>query len=229
MRPKSMTRWVILSLTGLIAAFVLLAGAAAAMILFRVWTFGWWYYHLLMLAAVALAFRALIFERAQGKSLRSVLEAALELEVSVDHEQVDVEVVAALVAAVEVKDRETQGHNRRVAELCVKIGRELCMTASEQRVLARAGLVHDVGKLGIPDAILHKHGALNVSEWKVMRTHPEIGVSILGRAGHFKRELLAVLYHHERMDGSGYPHGLVAEAIPIEARIVAVADDACPG
>jgi putative two-component system response regulator len=98
------------------------------------------------------------------------------------------------------------------------------MTVSEQRVLARAGLLHDVGKLGIPDAILHKHGSLNASEWKVMKTHPEIGVSILGRAGHFKRELLAVLYHHERMDGSGYPHGLIGEAIPIEARIVAVAD-----
>jgi HD-GYP domain-containing protein (c-di-GMP phosphodiesterase class II) len=111
-----------------------------------------------------------------------------------------------------------------VAELCVKIGRELCMTASEQRVLARAGLLHDNGKLGIPDAILHKHGALNASEWKAMKAHPEIGVSILGRAGHFKRELLAVLYHHERMDGSGYPHGLIGEAIPIEARIVAVAD-----
>jgi HD-GYP domain-containing protein (c-di-GMP phosphodiesterase class II) len=212
------------SQANLIAAFVLLAGAAAAMILFRVWTYGWWYYHLLMLAAVALAFRALLLERAQGKSLRSVLEATLELEVSVDVEQIDVEAVAALVAAVEVKDRETQGHNRRVAELCVKIGRELCMTASEQRVLARAGLLHDIGKLGIPDAILHKHGALNASEWKAMKAHPEIGVSILGRAGHFKRELLAVLYHHERMDGSGYPHGLIGEAIPIEARIVAVAD-----
>jgi HD-GYP domain-containing protein (c-di-GMP phosphodiesterase class II) len=152
------------------------------------------------------------------------LEAALELEVSVDYEQFDVEVVAALVAAVEVKDRETQGHNRRVAELSVKIGRELCMTASEQRGLARAGLLHDVGKLGVPDAILHKHGPLNESEWRVMKTHPEIGVSILGRAGHFKRELLAVLYHHERMDGSGYPHGLIADAIPIEARIIAVAD-----
>ena len=152
------------------------------------------------------------------------MEAALELEVSVDYEQFDVEVVAALVAAVEVKDRETQGHNRRVAELSVKIGRELCMTASEQRGLARAGLLHDVGKLGVPDAILHKHGPLNESEWRVMKTHPEIGVSILGRAGHFKRELLAVLYHHERMDGSGYPHGLIADAIPIEARIIAVAD-----
>jgi HD-GYP domain-containing protein (c-di-GMP phosphodiesterase class II) len=212
------------SQANLIAAFVLLAGAAAAMILFRVWTFGWWYYHLLMLASVALAFRALIFERAQGKSLRSVLEGALELEVSVDDEQFDVDVVAALVAAVEVKDRETQGHNRRVAQMCVKIGRELCMTASEQRTLARAGLLHDVGKLGIPDAILHKHGSLTAADWKVMKTHPEIGVSILGRAGHFKRELLAVLYHHERMDGSGYPHGLSGGAIPIEARIVAVAD-----
>ena len=212
------------SQANLIAAFVLLAGAAAAMILFRVWTFGWWYYHVLMLAAVLLAFRALLFERAQGRSLRSVLESALELEVSVDDEQFDVEVVGALVAAVEVKDRETQGHNRRVAQLCVKIGHELCMTASEQRVLARAGLLHDVGKLGIPDAILHKHGSLNAAEWKVMKTHPEIGVSILGRAGCFKRELLAVLYHHERMDGSGYPHGLIGEAIPIEARIVAVAD-----
>jgi putative two-component system response regulator len=78
--------------------------------------------------------------------------------------------------------------------------------------------------LGIPDAILHKPGPLNDSEWAVMKTHPEIGLTILGRAGHFKRELLAVLYHHERIDGSGYPHGLIGEAIPLEARIVAVAD-----
>ena len=212
------------SQASLIAAFVLLADAAAAMFLFHVWTFGWWYYHLLMLGAVCIALRALVLERAQGKSFRSVLEAALQLEISVDTEQFDVEVVAALVAAVEVKDRETQGHNRRVAEVCVKIGRELGVTASELRVLARSGLLHDVGKLGIPDAILHKPGPLNDSEWAVMKTHPEIGLTILGRAGHFKRELLAVLYHHERIDGSGYPHGLIGEAIPLEARIVAVAD-----
>jgi putative two-component system response regulator len=98
------------------------------------------------------------------------------------------------------------------------------MTSSELRALARSGLLHDVGKLGIPDAILHKRGPLNDDEWTVMRTHPEVGLKILQRCGHFKRELLAVLYHHERMDGSGYPHGLAGEAIPIEARIVAVAD-----
>jgi HD-GYP domain-containing protein (c-di-GMP phosphodiesterase class II) len=208
----------------LIVAFVLLAEAAAAMVLFPVWSWGWWYYHLLMLAAVALAVRALLVERARGRSLRSTVEAALQLEVSVAAEEFDVEAVAALVAAVEVKDRETQGHNHRVAEICVRVGRELGMTASDLRTLARSGLLHDVGKLGIPDAILHKQGPLNDAEWAVMKTHPEIGLRILQRCGHFKRELLAVLYHHERMDGAGYPHGLAGEAIPIEARIVAVAD-----
>jgi HD-GYP domain-containing protein (c-di-GMP phosphodiesterase class II) len=208
----------------LILAFVLLAEAAAAMVSFPVWTWGWWYYHLMMLAAVCLSVRALLVERIRGKSFRSIIEAALQLEVSVDVEQFDVEAVAALVAAVEVKDRETEGHNHRVAELCVQIGRELGMTAAELRALARSGLLHDIGKLGIPDAILRKHGPLDEAEWVVMRTHPEIGLKILQRCGHFKRELLAVLYHHERMDGTGYPHGLAGEAIPIEARIVAVAD-----
>jgi HD-GYP domain-containing protein (c-di-GMP phosphodiesterase class II) len=212
------------SQASLIAAFVLLAEGMAAMVLFPVWSWGWWYYHLLMLAAVALAVRALIVERARGKSFRSIVEAALHLEVSVAAEEFDVEAVAALVAAVEVKDRETHGHNRRVAEICVQIGRELGMTASELRTLARSGLLHDVGKLGIPDAILHKQGPLSDVEWVAMKTHPEIGLRILQRCGHFKRELLAVLYHHERIDGSGYPHGLAGEAIPIEARIVAVAD-----
>jgi HD-GYP domain-containing protein (c-di-GMP phosphodiesterase class II) len=208
----------------LIVAFVLLAEAVSAMVMFRVWSWGWWYYHILMLTATTLAVRALLVERIRGKSFRAVIEAALQLQVSADAEEIDVESVAALVAAVEVKDRETQGHNHRVAELCVEIGRVLGMTAPELRALARSGLLHDVGKLGIPDAILHKQGPLTQTEWAVMRTHPEIGLKILQRCGHFKRELLAVLYHHERIDGSGYPHGLAGDAIPIEARIVAVAD-----
>jgi putative two-component system response regulator len=97
------------------------------------------------------------------------------------------------------------------------------MTTAELRVLARAGLLHDVGKLAIPDHILDKHAPLDESEWTLMKSHPEIGLSILGDR-RSSRELLAVLYHHERLDGSGYPYGLGAAAIPIEARIVAVAD-----
>jgi len=130
---------------------------------------------------------------------------------------------AVVVLGHMVKDRESLGHNRRVAQLCVQIGRELAMTTSELRVLARAGLLHDVGKLAIPDHILDKHAPLDESEWTLMKSHPEIGLSILGDR-RSSRELLAVLYHHERLDGSGYPYGLDAAAIPIEARIVAVAD-----
>jgi hypothetical protein len=223
-QSRSYRRTRLASQACMFAAFVLLADAAAAMAVFTVWTTGWWYYHLLMLGAVALALHALVVERARGRSFRSVVEAALELEVSVDVEELDFEAVAALVAAVEVKDHETQGHNRRVAQLCVQIGRQLGMSPAELRVLARSGLLHDVGKLGIPKAILVKQGALNESEWALIKTHPTIGLAILRRAGQFKRELLGVLYHHERMDGSGYPHGLVGDAIPIEARVVAVAD-----
>ncbi|HEY0830976.1 MAG TPA: HD-GYP domain-containing protein [Candidatus Dormibacteraeota bacterium] len=131
---------------------------------------------------------------------------------------------AVLALGLKVKDREARTHNLRVARLCVHIGRQMSMSASELRVLARAGLMHDIGKLGIPDAVLGKHSPLDESEWILMRTHPEMGLTLLDRAGQSSREVLAVLYHHERLDGSGYPYGLKAEAIPIEARIVAVAD-----
>src|SRR5207237_8711267 len=131
---------------------------------------------------------------------------------------------AVLARGLKVKDRETRSHNLRVARLCVHIGRQLSMSAYELRVLARAGLMHDIGKLGIPDAVLGKHSALDESEWHLIRTHPEMGLTLLDRAGQSSRETLAVLYHHERLDGSGYPYGLQAEAIPLEARIVAVAD-----
>jgi len=116
------------------------------------------------------------------------------------------------------------GHDRRVSELCVMIGRELGMGPAEQLVVSRSGLLHDVGKLGIPQSIIDKRGPLTESEWRVMKTHPELGIAILGGTGRITREMLGVLYHHERMDGSGYPHGLASAEIPIEARIVAVAD-----
>src|SRR5207247_3573410 len=98
------------------------------------------------------------------------------------------------------------------------------------RLVAGAGLMYDIGKLASPDTVLGKHSPLDESEWSLMRTHPEMGLTLLDRAGQSSRETLAVLYHHERLDGSGYPYGLQAEAIPLEARIVAVADtyDAVP-
>ncbi len=131
---------------------------------------------------------------------------------------------AVMALGLKVKDREAAAHNLRVARFCVHIGRHMSMSKSELRVLARAGLMHDIGKLGIPDAVLEKQAALDEAEWTLMRMHPELGLNLLDRAGQSSREVLAVLYHHERLDGSGYPYGLKAEAIPLEARIVAVAD-----
>lgn len=129
-----------------------------------------------------------------------------------------------MALGLKVKDREAREHNLRVARLCIHIGRQLSMSASELRVLGRAGLMHDIGKLGIPNHVLDKDAPLNESEWGLVRMHPEMGLTLLHRAGQSSREVLAVLYHHERLDGSGYPYGLRAEAIPLEARIVAVAD-----
>lgn len=131
---------------------------------------------------------------------------------------------AVVTLGLKVKDREARAHNLRVARLCVHIGRQLSMSAAELRLLARAGLMHDIGKLGIPDAVLSKHSALDEAEWSLVREHPQMGLTLLDRAGQSSREVLAVLYHHERMDGSGYPYGLRGDSIPVEARIVAVAD-----
>src|SRR5690242_21494548 len=131
---------------------------------------------------------------------------------------------AIVALGLKVKNREARAHNLRVARLCVHIGRQMSMSAAELRVLARAGLMHDIGKLAIPQTVLGKDAPLSDAEWRLMRAHPEMGLTLLDRAGQSSREVLAVLYHHERLDGSGYPYGLKAEAIPIEARIVAVAD-----
>ena len=131
---------------------------------------------------------------------------------------------AVMALGLRFKDRGVRSHNLRVAHLCVHIGREMSMSASELRILARAGLMHDIGKLHIPEAVLGKHSALDDGEWALMRAHPEMGLTLIDRASQSSREVLAVLYHHERLDGSGYPYGLKSEAIPIEARIVAVAD-----
>ena len=209
---------------GLAAAFLLLAEAQVTMVVTEVWTLGWWLYHLLMLAGVALALRALAIERLSGRGLRGIVEQALDLPGEVNVAAEDVEVIGALSSAIELKDHSMRGHNERVAQLSLAIGREMGLAAADLRVLARAALLHDVGKLGIADSILLKPGALTSAEWEVMKRHPLIGLDVLARAGSLKREAQIIAAHHERVDGSGYPRGLVGDEIPLEARIIAVAD-----
>ncbi|HXN01446.1 MAG TPA: HD-GYP domain-containing protein [Candidatus Dormibacteraeota bacterium] len=208
----------------LVLSFMLLVEAQLIMMLGQVWRLSWWMYHVLMLISVGLAVWSLAAQRAKGMSLRAVMEATLELEVKVGVELEHAESIAALAAAVEAKDENTKGHNTRVAELAVQIGRAMELPTDALRTLARAGLLHDVGKIGIPDAILNKPGPLNAAEWAVIKRHPELGQEILLRVPSLRREAEIVIAHHERIDGSGYPRGLRGEAIPLEARILAVAD-----
>ena len=132
--------------------------------------------------------------------------------------------VRALTATMELRDPSTREHSRRVAVLAVKLGTAMGLSPSAQRRLAIAGLLHDIGKLQVPEAILNKPGRLTDEEFAVIRTHPQKGVDLLAHLGGFERELPIVLGHHERMDGKGYPEGLSGEQIPLEARILAVCD-----
>jgi HD-GYP domain-containing protein (c-di-GMP phosphodiesterase class II) len=129
----------------------------------------------------------------------------------------------ALARAVDAKDASTRNHCETVAELCVIIGKELGLDGERLGKLRLAGLLHDVGKIGIADAILQKPGALDDDESEIMHTHSEIGHNIIS-AAELKDEARWVLHHHERMDGTGYPHGLRGETIPLESRIILVAD-----
>jgi putative two-component system response regulator len=132
--------------------------------------------------------------------------------------------VAALANAVEAKDPSTEHHCQRLANLAARLGTQAGLDAAELEAVAYGALLHDVGKIGVPESILTKQGPLNASEWEVMRTHPEIGARIcepLAAAGAFGP---IVRHHHERWDGHGYPDGLKGEAIPLGARIVALVD-----
>jgi putative nucleotidyltransferase with HDIG domain len=134
------------------------------------------------------------------------------------------ETITALANAVDSKDPYTRGHSMRVAELARATGEELGLSPADLRSLTYGGILHDVGKIGIPEAILLKQSRLSPEEMKVMRTHPEIGATIVGGVQFLAGALPCVRNHHERWDGRGYPDGLAADRIPLVARIVNCAD-----
>jgi len=130
----------------------------------------------------------------------------------------------ALVMALEAKDSYTSGHSRRVAEVSVMIARELGMSPEDIERISVAGLIHDIGKIGVKESILNKPGGLTVDEYKHIQRHSEVGTHILTAVIEDNQILEAVAHHHEQYDGSGYPDGLGKEQIPLGARILAVAD-----
>ena len=132
--------------------------------------------------------------------------------------------VRALVATVEAKDEYTRGHSERVTAYAVQIGKAMGIDESELRTLELAGLLHDVGKIGVPEGILRKAGPLTNEEFGVVKQHPSVGANILRHIDGAEEIAEIVLHHHERWDGGGYPDGLAAEAPSLLARILTVAD-----
>ncbi len=136
----------------------------------------------------------------------------------------DPQTVRVLAAAVDLRDAYTARHGEAMAALAAAVGRRLGLSAAEQSSLRTACLLHDVGKIGIPDHILGKRGPLSAAERQVMNGHAQMGAELIGNLPALAAARLGVLHHHERWDGQGYPEGLAGEAIPLLARVVAVID-----
>lgn len=133
-------------------------------------------------------------------------------------------VLFALARSIEGKDPYTHGHCERLADLCVDLGRLVGLPEDQIIALRRAGVVHDIGKVAVPDAILLKPGRLTEDEWKVMKQHPVVGERICAPLKSFRFVLPIIRHHHEKFDGSGYPDGLRGHAIPIAARVMQIVD-----
>ena len=132
--------------------------------------------------------------------------------------------LAALMSALDARDRETEGHSSRVSDLTAKLGEALHFSHEQLKVLERGSLLHDIGKIGISDTILHKPGPLSEEEWIIMRRHPDIGAKIVAGIPFLEDTIPLIRHHQERWDGTGYPSGLRGEEIPILARMFSIVD-----
>jgi len=133
-------------------------------------------------------------------------------------------VIFALARAIEAKDTYTQGHTERVSQFAVFLAHKLNLSDDEQNALYKGGILHDIGKIAIPDAILNKPGRLTPEEFNTIRTHPDRGEKICKPLNSMKPALNIIRYHHEKLDGSGYPDGLKGDQVPVTARVMAIVD-----
>ncbi len=134
------------------------------------------------------------------------------------------DLIASLITAIEERDPYTQGHSERVANYCLAVADKLNFSYEEKERLRKAALLHDLGKIGLPDEILHKKGRLTEEEFDFVKKHTSFGVKILEPISGLKDLIPYILHHHEHYDGSGYPHGLAGEAIPLGAQIISICD-----
>jgi putative nucleotidyltransferase with HDIG domain len=170
--------------------------------------------------------RGLLKQRSLERSLaekNDYLEK-LNFDLVLSKKEVFVQTIEAMAFALEAKDSYTHGHSRRVSLLSTELGREMGLSELEIERVRIAAVLHDIGKLGIPEHILRKEGRLNAEEEEIIRRHPEIGYRILESVRELGEVNRCILLHHEKFDGTGYPHGKQGIHIPLESRIIAVTD-----
>ena len=153
-----------------------------------------------------------------NKQTKVAIERADKLE------QMSEEMVLTLAVTIDAKDKYTNGHSFRVSLYAVELAKKLGWSGEEVAALRREALLHDIGKIGVPDAVLNKPGRLTDEEFVVIKSHTTIGSEILARSGNLTDAAMVARHHHERYDGRGYPDGLSGGQIPLHARVVAVAD-----
>ena len=159
-----------------------------------------------------------------GSELMAHVRSLLSLKSYTDELERAESVLFALARSIEGKDPHTHGHCERLSEHSLALGRRLGLPEDQIIALGRAGIVHDIGKVAVPDAILLKPGRLTEEEWTVMREHPVVGEQICQPLKSFRLVLPIIRHHHEKCDGSGYPDGLRGEAIPLTARVLQIVD-----
>lgn len=204
-----------------------IAWLAAAQIIIttgELWHLSWWLYHFILIGAMALMLLGLIRQYATGASLGAAVRSLFTSDPVERIEAGIAPAIRALVVATERHDPYTAGHSYRVALYALQLGQAMKLPPETLRALAQGAIVHDIGKLEVPHDILNKPGRLTAEERAVIERHPASGHSMGKLLGLMQDELDVVRYHHERMDGAGYPDGLHGEEIPLLARILAVAD-----
>jgi putative two-component system response regulator len=152
------------------------------------------------------------------------VQALLRMKGHIDDLESAESVLLALARSVEGRDPSTEGHCERLSTNAAELGRRLGLPDEQLVALTRAGQLHDIGKIAVPDTILLKDGPLTPDQWSVMREHPITGEHICRPIRAFDQALPIIRYHHERLDGSGYPDGLIGDAIPMPARVLQVVD-----
>lgn len=190
--------------------------------------------HIVEVVNRAIKYRSIIKEKEEQDRKNAEYQSSLEKSVQSQMtelkdtyeklQQANFQTVLALAEAIEAKDSYTQGHCQRVSRLSLRIARQLGLPKDMEQPLQYAALLHDIGKIGIPERILNKKGPLDEEEMEVIKMHPLIGAQILSIMDFFAPAINGVRHHHERWDGKGYPDGVAAEAIDPLARIIALAD-----